>query len=87
MIDALNDYVVDLGNKSKSKPVRAEALKFVVHFVGDIHQPLHCAERSDDRGGNARLVFFLDQPRAMNLHSVWDTQILLHDEGNSRILD
>ena len=87
VINALNDYVIDLGNKSKSKPVRAEALKFVVHFVGDIHQPLHCAERNDDRGGNARLVFFLDQPRAMNLHSVWDTQILLHDEGNSRILD
>ncbi len=40
-----------------------------------------------DRGGNTRLVFFLDRPKAVNLHAVWDTSILLHDKGNVRILD
>jgi hypothetical protein len=38
---------------------RAQALKFVTHFVGDLHQLLHCAERSGDRGGNEVQVTFL----------------------------
>jgi hypothetical protein len=42
------------------------ALSFVVHFVGDLHQPLHNAENplpggTPDRGGNLRLVFYLDR--------------------------
>ncbi len=32
--------------------------RFLVHFVGDLHQPLHCADRNGDKGGNGRLVFF-----------------------------
>jgi hypothetical protein len=32
------------------QPVRAEALRFLIHFVGDLHQPLHCADNRD-RGG------------------------------------
>ena len=44
-------------------------------------------ERDHDRGANTRLVFFLDKHKAINLHQVWGTQILLHDEGRARILD
>jgi hypothetical protein len=72
---------------ASAKEECAEALKFMVHFVGDVHQPLHCADRNGDRGGNKRLVFFLDRKRAMALHAVWDTQILLHDKGKTKILD
>ena len=49
-----------------------------------MHEPLHCAERNKDRGGNTRLVFFLDQPGAVNLHAVWDSAILLNHKGNVR---
>lgn len=49
------------------------ALKYVVHFVGDVHQPLH-AGYLDDKGGNTyQLQAFM---RGSNLHALWDTGIL-----------
>jgi len=52
---------------------RAEALKFLVHFVGDLHQPLHVTDR-DDAGGNKVAVTFFGTP--MSLHAVWDYGII-----------
>jgi hypothetical protein len=59
---------------------RNEALKWVVHLIGDIHQPLHAANRGD-RGGNLVQVSFFgerDNPPygSLNLHAVWDAQLL-----------
>jgi nuclease S1 len=52
---------------------RLTALKYVVHFIGDIHQPLH-AGFGDDRGGNSyQLQAFM---RGSNLHAVWDTGLI-----------
>jgi hypothetical protein len=51
----------------------ADALKFLVHFVGDSHQPLHCG-KLDDKGGNDITVHFFG--KKTNLHSVWDTAII-----------
>ena len=85
VIDKINQFERVLSDHNAPKEKRAEALKFLVHFVGDLHQPLHCADRND-KGGNSRLVFFLDQPRALNLHTVWDTTILLHRKGRARVL-
>jgi hypothetical protein len=73
VIDAIQKQSAILADKSASKAARAEALKFLVHFVGDIHQPLHCADRNGDAGGNTRLVFYPDERFAVSLHSVWDT--------------
>jgi hypothetical protein len=87
VIDAIERFERVLADKSKTKEERAEALKFIVHFVGDVHEPLHCAERDGDRGGNSRLVFFLDRRRAVNLHTVWDSTILISRRGKTRILD
>jgi hypothetical protein len=54
---------------------RREALLFLAHFVGDLHQPLHCANR-DDRGGNdVKVVFFGE---TTNLHALWDVGLLNH---------
>ena len=64
-----------------SKVKRAEALKFVIHFVGDIRQPLHGAEDDDDQGGN--LVFVTVDDITDKLHSVWDT-LLVNKLGGSR---
>lgn len=52
---------------------REDALKFVIHFVGDLHQPLH-AGRPEDRGGNDVTAVFYGRER--NLHSIWDSGIL-----------
>jgi hypothetical protein len=59
-----------------NKDKRVMALKMLVHLVGDSHQPLHCAERNHDAGGNSLLVKFLDRTGTHNLHSVWDNDIL-----------
>ena len=49
------------------------ALRYLVHFVGDLHQPLHSGD-NHDRGGNDVRVTFLG--RRMNLHSLWDRALL-----------
>jgi hypothetical protein len=59
---------------------RREALYFVVHFVADAHQPLHCAERNNDHGGNlVRVKVASDEgpPNPIpNLHRVWDVDLV-----------
>ncbi|MFA6219407.1 MAG: S1/P1 nuclease [Erythrobacter sp.] len=50
--------------------VRLEALAFLVHFIGDIHMPLHSGDR-EDRGGNDRETAYGFVP-GLNLHRVWD---------------
>lgn len=76
LIDKLAHFEAVLKDRGKPREERQEALKWVVHLVGDLHQPLHCADREKDRGGNARLAFLLDaKGKASNLHSIWDTGI------------
>ena len=58
---------------------RRQALLFLVHFMGDIHQPLHAAERGCDRGGNRELVnFYLgtEERADDHLHRVWDSGLV-----------
>ncbi|KDR72510.1 hypothetical protein GALMADRAFT_101616 [Galerina marginata CBS 339.88] len=64
----LEDWV----NHDASDAVASEALKFLIHFVGDMHQPLHLTGR--DRGGNSVKVVF--GRRHTNLHSLWDTYLI-----------
>jgi len=73
VVAALAREVAVLGDRSRSDGERREALKFVVHFVGDIHQPLHAGYRAD-RGGNRYQVRF--EGRGSNLHKVWDSGLL-----------
>lgn len=62
-----------LGDRHAAPAARVEALKFVVHLVGDVHQPMH-AEDDHDKGGNdVRLTYF---GRRRSLHSIWDGVIL-----------
>ena len=57
----------------RSLPVRERvmALAFLIHFVGDLHQPLHAGDRSD-RGGNRLPVSYGIIAGRTNLHTVWD---------------
>lgn len=59
-----------------------QALAFLAHFIGDLHQPMHVSF-ADDLGGNrARLTYF-DQPT--NLHRLWDTDMLLRRGGEDSL--
>jgi hypothetical protein len=75
---------------SADEAQRRQALLFLVHFLGDIHQPLHAAERACDRGGNTeRVNFFMagDKRPNLTLHSVWDGQEVELAMKNSGITD
>jgi hypothetical protein len=76
---AIRRYARVLLDGSASALDKAEALKFLAHFVGDLHQPLH-AGRPADLGGNLIRVDFFGERRpngdSLNLHSVWDGSIL-----------
>lgn len=67
----------DLKSTETTKEQKIAALKFLVHFVGDCHQPMHVS-RAEDKGGNTIQVLFERNP--MNLHSLWDTG-LINREG------
>ena len=65
--------------KDKSRPAaeRARALRYVIHFIGDLHQPLHTTT-NDDQGGNCTTVSLFADPKPANLHGVWDYGIIGH---------
>ena len=60
-----------LRDGSLGSDVRGEALKFLIHFVSDLHQPLHAIDNAD-RGGNDTRVLMADG-RLSNLHAIWDS--------------
>ena len=70
---AINNCVDDLKNPAKSKSDKVFALKFLVHLVGDLHQPMHTG-RAEDQGGNKIEVKFM--PKDTNLHGLWDTGLI-----------
>ena len=74
------EFLAVLKNTSASQSDRAFALKFLVHLIGDLHQPLHC-EDNNDRGGNDLHVIFHGQPE--NLHSLWDSGLITAINGNA----
>jgi S1/P1 Nuclease len=62
-----------LGDRTAAKRERVQALKWLTHLLGDLHQPLHVG-RGDDHGGNDVVVLWQGEPT--NLHSVWDSKII-----------
>ncbi|MGQ0702897.1 MAG: S1/P1 nuclease [Gemmatimonadales bacterium] len=76
---AIRYYAGVLLDSTASILTRAQGLKFLAHFVGDLHQPLH-AGRPQDLGGNTIKVEFLGRRLqngdSLNLHWVWDSSIL-----------
>src|SRR3546814_7060497 len=51
---------------------RLKALVFLIHFVGDLHQPLHAGEKGDAGGNKVNAAYGIYAPPRLNLHSVWD---------------
>ncbi len=63
----------DLKDPAKTKEEKVFALKFLVHLVGDLHQPMHTG-RSEDSGGNAIKVKLMR--KETNLHGLWDSGLI-----------
>ena len=78
IMQALNDYLADLPAEQKIATMRLFSLRFLVHLIADLHQPLHSGYKAD-LGGNRIAVKWFDQKT--NLHQVWDTKLI---EGQHR---
>jgi hypothetical protein len=73
VVGGIEKYAAILRDRSRPDRERAEALRFIVHFVGDVHQPLHAGYRKD-RGGNDYQIQL--DGKGTNLHSIWDSPVL-----------
>ncbi len=73
VVSAIIKYSHVLRDKTATRQDRIEALKFIVHFVGDAHQPMHLG-RARDKGGNDIKVTFFENNT--NLHSLWDSGMI-----------
>jgi nuclease S1 len=67
-----------LRDQTRSGAERAGALRYVIHFAGDIHQPLHDCD-NNDRGGNCTAVRFFAEQIPANLHAVWDYKLIARE--------
>ncbi len=73
-IDKVDQFRRELGDATIPPAERLAALKFLLHLVGDLHQPLHSAD-DHDRGGNSKHV--TGAGRSRNLHAFWDTAVVI----------
>jgi hypothetical protein len=80
VVDRIESFQKILGDEKASPADRLEALKWIVHFVGDLHQPLHAIDEA--RGGNDIKLAVFGSPKCgdydCNLHWTWDTLLLEH---------
>lgn len=72
-ITALTRFTATLRDPKAPLDDKRVALRFIVHIIGDLHQPLH-AGRGNDRGGNETNVSFFN--KSTNLHSLWDSGLI-----------
>lgn len=73
VLEAIARFEKVLHDPTSPRLERVQALKWLSHLVGDLHQPLHVG-RGDDHGGNSLLVLWFNEPT--NLHAVWDSKVV-----------
>src|SRR6267142_2958613 len=87
---AIEEQRAILKDKSADPLKRAEAIRYLIHFVGDMHQPLHAANNADNGGNCVPVAYFHHSPLptpvhperdeySPNLHQVWDTEMVERD--------
>ena len=73
VLTAINYFHQQISDQSLPQSERDEALLFLAHYVGDLHQPLHVSYKYD-RGGTQTKVIF--EGKLLSLHRLWDVEIL-----------
>ena len=76
-LDALNRYRATLRDPNANIADKQLALRFIVHLVGDLHQPLHVGKCCDKGGNEVKVKWF---GRDLNLHSVWDSALVEEEQ-------
>jgi len=77
IVVGIQNYSQTLKDSNQSLEKRKEALMFLVHFMGDLHQPLHVGY-AEDRGGNDVALTWFNV--VTNLHEVWDEKLIQFEE-------
>jgi hypothetical protein len=80
VVMAIKKCTIKVKDPDEPKSVRAFYLKLLVHFIGDLHQPMHVG-RQEDRGGNNIQLLWLG--RTSNLHRLWDSHLIDHYHKSS----
>ncbi len=75
VIEAILRFERVLRDQEAGRKERIDALRFLVHFVADVHQPLHVGYASDRGGNDIRVRWFGE---STNLHAVWDEHLVEH---------
>ena len=73
LVTGINKCIEVLKDTNSSEEDKSFHLKMLVHFVGDLHQPMHIGQK-EDKGGNAIQVEWFG--KGTNLHAVWDTKMI-----------
>jgi hypothetical protein len=73
LVTGINTCIKILNDKNSSDDEKNFHLKMLVHFMGDLHQPMHIG-RKEDKGGNSIQVEWFG--KGSNLHRVWDTNMI-----------
>jgi S1/P1 Nuclease len=74
VVNKIDEFAAELGNAATPPAERLLALKFLIHFVGDLHQPLHATDHQD-KGGNC-VGLAPPQDQQSNLHAYWDVTVV-----------
>ena len=75
IVDKIGEFEAELSSPATPAAERLLALKFLIHFIGDVHQPLHASDHQD-RGGNCIDLSPSPNGFSKNLHSYWDTGVV-----------
>lgn len=73
IVEAIGRFTEVLKNKKSTLEEKQQAIKFLAHFVGDIHQPLHVGKPGDKGGNDVKVKWFQEET---NLHHVWDENLI-----------
>jgi hypothetical protein len=75
------DRMTEIMKKNRVEPLAgsldATALAFLIHFIGDVHQPMHVGKNRDSGGNKIAVMYFGDRT---NLHALWDSGIVEHEK-------
>jgi len=82
LVTGINKCIQVLKDENSAEEDKVFYLKMLVHFVGDLHQPLHIGQKEDKGGNTVQVQWF---GKGTNLHTVWDSKMI--EEWNMSYLE
>jgi hypothetical protein len=82
VVSKIEEFRQVLLNPRAGRVQKKQAIKFLIHFIADIHQPLHVGDNNDQGGNRLQVHFFGD---GANLHRVWDSLVMQRHTGNEKV--